>query len=200
MAAAPRSVFLTGASSGLGEALARHYAKEGATLGLVARRAGELERVARSLAPAVVVSYTADVRDAGAMLAAARDFVGRHGVPDVVIANAGVSRGTLVEHAEDLEAFRAVFDTNVAGIVHTFHPFVAPMRDARRGTLVGIASLAAPFLVMQPAMGYGIAASRTPKPAAARLRSLTTHAVFGLGLYGAGWATAGLNALFNRAS
>ena len=142
MAAAPRSVFLTGASSGLGEALARHYAKEGATLGLVARRAGELERVARSLAPAVVVSYAADVRDAGAMLAAARDFVGRHGVPDVVIANAGVSRGTLVEHAEDLEAFREVFDTNVAGIVHTFHPFVAPMRDARRGTLVGIASLA----------------------------------------------------------
>lgn len=142
MAAARRSIFLTGASSGLGEALARHYAKEGATLGLVARRAGELERVARSLAPAVVVSYTADVRDAGAMLAAARDFVGRHGVPDVVIANAGVSRGTLVEHAEDLEAFRAVFDTNVAGIVHTFHPFVAPMRDARRGTLVGIASLA----------------------------------------------------------
>ncbi len=142
MAAAPRSVFLTGASSGLGEALARHYAKEGATLGLVARRAGELERVARSLAPAVVATYAADVREAGAMLAAARDFVGRHGLPDVVIANAGVSRGTLVEHAEDLEAFRAVFDTNVAGIVHTFHPFVAPMRDARRGTLVGIASLA----------------------------------------------------------
>lgn len=51
---------------------------------------------------------------------------------------------------------------------------------------VGIATVAAPFLVMQPAMGAGIAASRTPRPNAARLQSLVTHAIFGLGLYGAG--------------
>jgi short-subunit dehydrogenase len=63
-------------------------------------------------------------------------------VPDIVIANAGVSRGTLTEIADDLPAFRAVFDTNVLGLVHTFHPFVAAMRDVRRGTLVGIASVA----------------------------------------------------------
>jgi hypothetical protein len=50
---------------------------------------------------------------------------------------------------------------------------------------VGIATLAAPFLLMQPGMGAGIAASRTPNPAAARLQSFITHAVFGLGLYGA---------------
>ena len=139
---APLRVFLTGASSGLGEALARQYAKRGATLGLVARRAAELERVAHALAPATVSTYVADVRDASTMIAAARDFVAKHGVPDIVIANAGVSRGSLVEHAEDLDAFRAVLDTNVAGIVHTFHPFVAPMRAAKRGTLVGIASIA----------------------------------------------------------
>ena len=54
--------------------------------------------------------------------------------------------------------------------------------------VVGIGSVAAPFLLMQPGMGLGIAASRTPNPAAARLRSLTTHAIFGLGLYAAGWA------------
>lgn len=54
--------------------------------------------------------------------------------------------------------------------------------------VVGIGSVAAPFLLMQPAMGAGIAASRTPDPRAARLRSLTTHAVFGVGLYAAGWA------------
>lgn len=135
-------VFLTGASSGLGEALARHYAQRGATLGLVARRDAELARVAAALAPAIVVTYVADVRDAAAMAAAGRDFVARHGLPDVVIANAGVSRGTLADHAEDLATFRAVFDTNVAGIVHTFHPFMAPMRAARRGALVGIASIA----------------------------------------------------------
>ena len=50
-------------------------------------------------------------------------------------------------------------------------------------TTAGIGSVAAPFFVMQPAMGAGIAASRTPRPAAARLHSLVTHTVFGLGLY-----------------
>jgi hypothetical protein len=54
--------------------------------------------------------------------------------------------------------------------------------------IVGIGSVAAPFLLMQPGMGLGIAASRTPNPTAARLRSLMTHAVFGVGLYAAGWA------------
>jgi hypothetical protein len=55
--------------------------------------------------------------------------------------------------------------------------------------VVGIGTVAAPFLVMQPGMGAGIAASRTPRPAAARIQSLVTHAIFGLGLYAAGWAT-----------
>ncbi|WP_151636112.1 DUF2938 domain-containing protein [Noviherbaspirillum aerium] len=53
--------------------------------------------------------------------------------------------------------------------------------------IVGIATVAAPFLLMQPGMGAGIAASRTPRPGAARLQSLVTHAVFGLGLYAGGW-------------
>lgn len=53
--------------------------------------------------------------------------------------------------------------------------------------LVGIGTVAAPFLVMQPGMGAGVAASRTPRPAAARLQSLITHSIFGLGLYAAGW-------------
>ena len=49
--------------------------------------------------------------------------------------------------------------------------------------IVGLGSIAAPFLLMQPGMGAGITASRTPRPAAARLQSITTHAIFGLGLY-----------------
>jgi hypothetical protein len=53
--------------------------------------------------------------------------------------------------------------------------------------IIGIGSVVAPCLLMQPGMGAGIAASRTPRPATARLRSLANHAVFGLGLYGAGW-------------
>jgi short-subunit dehydrogenase len=63
-------------------------------------------------------------------------------VPDIVVANAGVSRGTLTEIEDDLKAFQETFDINVMGMVHTFHPFAAPMRAAGRGTLVGIASVA----------------------------------------------------------
>ncbi|HWD35805.1 MAG TPA: SDR family oxidoreductase [Casimicrobiaceae bacterium] len=135
-------VFITGASSGIGEALARQYAAQGASLGLFARRASELERVARTLAPASVESYAGDVRDAGALERAAKAFTARVGVPDVVVANAGISTGTVTGHAEDLSVFGRVFDTNVLGIVNTFQPFIAPMRERRRGTLVGIASVA----------------------------------------------------------
>lgn len=59
--------------------------------------------------------------------------------------------------------------------------------------LVGIATVAAPFLVMQPGMGAGIAASRTPRPNAARLQSMVTHAVFGLGLYVTAWVASALH-------
>jgi hypothetical protein len=61
--------------------------------------------------------------------------------------------------------------------------------------IVGIGSVAAPFLLMQPGMGAGVAASRTPRPAVARLHSLVTHGIFGLGLYAAGWVTTLLDAL-----
>ncbi len=135
-------VFLTGASSGIGEALARHYAARGATLGLFARRASELERLAAALAPASVATYAGDVRDADALARAGADFTARFGVPDVVIANAGISRGALTDEPGDLPTFRAVMDTNVLGIVYTFAPFVAAMRQARAGALVGVASVA----------------------------------------------------------
>ncbi len=70
----------------------------------------------------------------------------------------------------------------IGGIDWLRHPAIIP------ALMVGIGSVAAPFLLMQPGMGSGIAARRTPKPNAARLRSLLTHGVFGLGLYGAGVA------------
>jgi NAD(P)-dependent dehydrogenase (short-subunit alcohol dehydrogenase family) len=82
------------------------------------------------------------VREQGALAEAAGAFVTRFGAPDIVIANAGVSRGTLTEHAEDLAVFREIVDTNLLGIVHAFQPFIAPMRAAGHGTLVGIASVA----------------------------------------------------------
>lgn len=134
-------VFLTGASSGLGEALARHYAAAGATLGLVARRGDRLQALRSSLS-ATCETYDCDVRDLAAMRAAGADFIARHGAPDVVIANAGVSHGTLTEMAEDAAVFREIMDINVLGMVHTFQPFIAPMRERTSGSLVGIASVA----------------------------------------------------------
>jgi hypothetical protein len=137
----PLRVIITGASSGLGLALARHYLERGAIVAAFARR-GELLKTLSTEFSGQVICYALDVRDASAMQNAANDFIARVGVPDVIIANAGVSLGTLTEYAEDIDAFQQVMDINVLGIVKTFQPFVAAMRAAQQGTLVGIASVA----------------------------------------------------------
>jgi NAD(P)-dependent dehydrogenase (short-subunit alcohol dehydrogenase family) len=139
-------VFITGASSGIGEALAVYYAAQGATLGLVARRAGFLETLNRRLG-GQHACYALDVSDASALHVAANDFITRHGAPDIIIANAGVSAGTLTECEEDLEVFRRVMDTNVFGMAATFAPFIPAMKAAagdggKMQRLVGIASVA----------------------------------------------------------
>ena len=144
-------VFITGASSGIGRALAAHYASQGAALGLAARRGDALEALAATLVGAgasQVCCYPLDVADADALRAAAQDFVAQHGAPDTVIANAGVSSGTLTECAEDLASFKRIFEINVYGMAATFSPFIAAMRQATQDgliakpRLVGIASIA----------------------------------------------------------
>ncbi|MBU1363740.1 MAG: SDR family oxidoreductase [Gammaproteobacteria bacterium] len=135
-------VFITGASSGIGEALAVYYAAQGATLGLVARRADYLEALNQRLG-ARHACYALDVTDAPALHAAATDFIARFGAPDIIIANAGVSAGTLTEFEEDLDIFRRVMDTNVFGLAATFAPFIPAMKAAGgEKRLVGIASVA----------------------------------------------------------
>lgn len=132
---------ISGASSGIGLALARHYLERGATIAAFARR-GELLQALSAQFPGKVYCYALDVRDAPAIQWAAQDFMSHVGVPDTVIANAGVSRGTLTEYVEDEEVFQNIMDINVLGMVKTFQPFLIPMREARQGTLVGIASVA----------------------------------------------------------
>ncbi|HQR04120.1 MAG: SDR family oxidoreductase [Proteobacteria bacterium] len=136
-----RRVWITGASSGIGSALARHYAGQGATLALVARRADALQALARTL-PGDHHCYALDVTDAAAIRQAASEFTTKSGLPDTVIANAGISAGTLTEEADDLAAFARIFAVNVQGMVNTFQPFVAPMRSRGSGRLAGIASVA----------------------------------------------------------
>ncbi len=129
-------VIISGASSGIGEALARHYAAAQTTLGLISRRRAAVEL------PGEVVCYPLDVTDIPALAAAARDFIDRFGVPDLVIANAGVSVGTHGDELADIEKLRRVLDVNVAGMAATLAAFAPAMREAGRGTLCGVASVA----------------------------------------------------------
>ncbi len=137
----PERVFITGASSGIGAALARRYAARGAALGLVGRRRDALQALCDCLPGQGHRIYALDVRDRAALHAAARDFLA-HGPVDAVIASAGISAGTLTEAPEDHAVFEAILDTNVLAMAATFAPFVAPMRARGRGTLVGIGSVA----------------------------------------------------------
>ncbi len=134
-------VVITGASSGIGAALARYHAARGATLALISRRERALRELAGVL-PSLTFTYPLDVTDAEALRQAARDFIDHAGVPDLVIANAGISVGTLTQEASDLPVFERIMAVNVLGLVNTFGPFIAPMRQAGGGTLAGIASVA----------------------------------------------------------
>ena len=155
------NIFITGASSGIGNALAHEYAKRNRmtsvnnssasrmVIGLAARRIKALEMLAAELQNQYNITcaiYPLDVRNATALEAAAQDFIAKFGAPNIVIANAGVSRGTLTELKEDIAAFQAIFDINVMGMMHTFQPFIAAMKlAAAKGNtaqLVGIASVA----------------------------------------------------------
>ena len=134
-------VFITGASSGIGLALAAEYARRCAILGLVARRGDALASFQQSHPQHSISIYPVDVRDADALAAAAAQFIEQYGCPDIVIANAGISRGAVTGRG-DLRAFREVMDVNYFGMVATFEPFAAAMMAAGKGALVGVASVA----------------------------------------------------------
>jgi len=137
-------VFITGASSGIGQALAARYYRAGYRLALVARRTADVQAwiASSGIEGQRAAVYAADVRDVEAIVAAGRACIAAQGVPDVVIAAAGISIGMDTAEFDDLDVMRATFETNNLGMAATFHPFVAPMRARRSGALVGIASVA----------------------------------------------------------
>jgi short-subunit dehydrogenase len=130
-------VVITGASSGIGEALARHYAAAGNVLGLISRRPANAQGLAGSVVP-----YPLDVTDIAALERAAGDFISRFGAPDLVIANAGIGLGTSGEDLRDMELLRRTLEVNVVGLAATLAAFAPSMRQAGSGTLVGICSVA----------------------------------------------------------
>jgi NAD(P)-dependent dehydrogenase (short-subunit alcohol dehydrogenase family) len=137
-------LFITGASSGIGQAMALEWARRGGRLALVARRGDEMRAwiAAQGWPSGWAAVYVADARDLAAMTAAGRACIEAQGLPDVVIASAGISVGVDMSVEADLEVLRAVLETNNLGMAATFQPFIAPMCARRSGRLVGIASVA----------------------------------------------------------
>lgn len=143
--AGPRPlVFITGASSGIGQALAWRFHQAGWRLALAARRTAEIQAWAarQGIDPARYAVYGADVADTASIVAAAERCLADQGLPDVVIANAGISVGVDTAYREDLDVIARTYATNNIGLAATFHPFVRPMMARRSGRLVGIASVA----------------------------------------------------------
>jgi short-subunit dehydrogenase len=144
VSAASPLVFITGASSGIGQALAVRFYRAGYRLALVARRGAELQDWlhTQGMDAARVQVHAADVRDVAAITAAGRACIAAQGLPDVVIANAGISIGMDTAELDDLAVMRATYETNNLGMASTFQPFVRAMCERGSGRLVGVASVA----------------------------------------------------------
>jgi short-subunit dehydrogenase len=137
-------VFITGASSGIGQALALRFYKEGYALALVARRTQEMKAwaVQQGLSEARYAIYAADVVQIDSIVDAGAQCIAQQGIPDVVVANAGISIGMDSAVRSDLDVMAQTFATNNIGVAATFHPFIDAMVKRGSGTLVGIGSAA----------------------------------------------------------
>jgi short-subunit dehydrogenase len=144
-------VFITGASSGIGQAMALRYHRAGWRLALAARRVSDMQAWCQQqgMLSDTFRCYQADVSQTDSIIAAAKACMADMGVPDVVIANAGISIGMDTRIREDLDVLSQVMTTNVVGMAATFHPFIEAMKSQAKiqgltnaGTLVGIASVA----------------------------------------------------------
>lgn len=139
-----RLVFITGASSGIGQALALRFYQAGWRLALAARRTEEVKSwaAAHSINADSYQIYAADVSSVDSIVAAGQSCMARQGLPDVVIASAGISVGMDTSMREDLDVMAQTFATNNTGLAATFHPFIAAMTQRGSGALVGIGSVA----------------------------------------------------------
>lgn len=137
-------VFITGASSGIGQALAARFHQAGYRLALVARRTDEMQSwaSAQGMRADSYAIYSSDVAQPESIMAAGQACIERQGLPDVVIANAGISVGMDTAQPGDIAVMARTFATNNIGMAATFQPFVEGMARRGSGRLVGIGSVA----------------------------------------------------------
>ena len=137
-------VFITGASSGIGQSLAWRYYQAGYSLALVARRIADIQAWAteRGLEADRYAVYSADVAVSDSIVAAAQLCLQQQGLPDVVIANAGISVGMDTADRADLDVMARTFATNNVGLAATFNAFIDGMVSRGSGRLVGVGSVA----------------------------------------------------------
>jgi short-subunit dehydrogenase len=136
--------FITGASSGIGQALAISFYNAGYTLALVARRTQDTAVWAQqqNLDPQRYAVYEGHVDQVDSIVSVASQCMSQQGIPDVVIANAGISIGMDTAERTDLDVMARTFATNNLGLAATFHAFISPMVTRGSGALVGIGSVA----------------------------------------------------------
>ena len=138
-----RLVFITGASSGLGQALALQYYKVGYQLALAARRTAEISAwaVVQQINPRHLQIYQVDVTQPHSLTTAAAQCIQSQGLPDVVLACAGISLGVDTAELEDLAVMQQTWMTNNLGTAATFSPFIKAMVARKSGTLMGLGSV-----------------------------------------------------------
>lgn len=155
-----QKIFITGASSGIGAAIAEEYASEGAILGLAARRSEKLEAIKSKcleLGAENVKTYSLDVTDTEQSISVAKDFIafGNEGI-DVVFANAGVAFSDGLSSG-DPSIINQTLNINIIGVTNSIVPFVPTMKAKKSGAIVIMSSLAS---FTAPAYFGGYSASK----------------------------------------